>query len=303
MSVHPSALFSNQDILAWLQYYGEAAALDLEKVKILDITKKNRNLIPTVESNRTVLVLTDAGHPDIFYTMWDAGLGDCEIWYNEGSQPQGQIKHDKLADMINRGINASAGMVICNPKPSGGYKIGMDNGNFSAGSIRYVGSEIRAVIMNKLHVGSQDTLCIVSGESIAVESAMLAVEGDVIAVEYNRDDRTAMEENVQKFGLNNVHVVDNMEPGTLMELPAPNRAFLVASSKLEMELASLLERSPKLDIVIYTLELNVLSRIPAIFEKYGIRDMEVTQVAVSKLSSKNVFVTQPSPWIISGRTE
>lgn len=303
MSSNSSALFSNSTILAWLEYYAEQADLDLEKVKILDITKKNRNLIPTVEANKTVLVLTDAGHPDIFYTMWDAGLGDCEIWYNEGSEPVGQIKHDRLADMINRGINASAGMVICNPNATGAYKIGMDNTNFSAGSIRYVGSEIRSVIMNKLHVGQQDSLCIISGESIAVEAAMLAAEGDVIAVEYNRDDRMAMEENVRKFGLNNVHIINNMEPGTLMEVPTPTIAFIVATSQLEMEIASLLARNPKIEIVVYTLELNILAQIPGIFAKYGIGDMEVIQVAVSKLNSKNMFVAQPSPWIISGKAK
>ncbi len=303
MSTNNTALFSNGVILSWLEYYAERAGLDLEKVKILDITKKNRNLIPTVEANRTVLVLTDAGHPDIFYTMWDAGLGDCEIWYNEGSEPTGEIKHDRLADMINRGINASAGMVICNPNASGAYKVGMDNINFSAGSIRYVGSEIRSVIMNKLHIGQQDSLCVISGESIAVEAAMLAGEGDVIAVEYDRDDRAAMEANVQKFGLNNVHIIDNMEPGTLMGVPVPTIAFLVATSHLEMEIAGLLARNPKIELVIYTLELNILSQIPALFAKYGIGDMEVIQVAVSKLNSKNVFVAQPSPWIISGKAE
>ena len=49
-------LFTNTHILEWLQYYAENTHVDLEKVKILDITRKNKNLIPTVESNDTVLV-------------------------------------------------------------------------------------------------------------------------------------------------------------------------------------------------------------------------------------------------------
>ena len=84
-------LFSNSHILAWLQYFSEHTPVDLEKVKILDITRKNKNLIPTVESHTAVLVFTEAGHPDIFYKMWDAGLGECEVWYNEGSDPSGPI--------------------------------------------------------------------------------------------------------------------------------------------------------------------------------------------------------------------
>ena len=62
-------MFNNAQILAWLQYYAENTDIDLQKIKILDITGKNKNLIPTVESNEAVLVFTEAGHPDIFYRM------------------------------------------------------------------------------------------------------------------------------------------------------------------------------------------------------------------------------------------
>lgn len=63
-------LFTNAHILAWLQYFSDHSEVDLERVKILDITRKNKNLIPTVESHRSVLVFTEAGHPDIFYRMY-----------------------------------------------------------------------------------------------------------------------------------------------------------------------------------------------------------------------------------------
>lgn len=51
-------LFTNAHILAWLQYFSDQANVDLERVKILDITRKNKNLIPTVESHRSTLVFT-----------------------------------------------------------------------------------------------------------------------------------------------------------------------------------------------------------------------------------------------------
>ena len=39
-------MFGNSQILAWLQYYSDNTQIDLEKVKILDITRKNKNLGP-----------------------------------------------------------------------------------------------------------------------------------------------------------------------------------------------------------------------------------------------------------------
>lgn len=294
-------LFSNSHILAWLQYFAENTKVDLEKVKILDITRKNKNLIPTVESHSSVLVFTEAGHHDIFYRMWDAGLGECEVWYNEGSDPSGPILNSKIKDMINRGINASAGMLIFNPNARSTYKIGMRNSSFSRGTIRYVGNEIRAVILNKMHLDENDTVCIISGESIAVESAMIANEGTVIAVEYNKNDRKTLEENIEQFGLNNISIIDHVDDESLSGLPVPSLAFLVASASMEQEIAALLRVNPQMEFVIYTLDFRCAASLPAIFEHYGIGEIETIQITVSKLNSKNNFETEPAPWIISGK--
>lgn len=82
------SIFNNESILAWLKYFSDHSEIDLSTVRILDITGENRNLLPTVQANRSVLVFTDGNHPEIFYSMWDEGMGDCEIWYNEGSEPR-----------------------------------------------------------------------------------------------------------------------------------------------------------------------------------------------------------------------
>ena len=176
-------VFTNEIILSWLQYYAGNTTIDLEHVKIIDITRKNKNVIPTVESHKTTLIFTNAGINDIFYRLWNAGLGECDVWYNKGSEPSGQIYNKKVKDMIDRGINASAGMLIVNPNARNTAKIGMGNDMFRKGPIHYVGSEIRAVILNKMMVDTQDDVCVIGGESIAIETALIAAEGTVVAVE------------------------------------------------------------------------------------------------------------------------
>ena len=293
-------LFGNTHILTWLQYYADNTQVDLEKVKILDITRRNKNLIPTVESNDAVLVFTEAGHPDIFYRMWDVGLGECDVWYNVGSEPEGPICHNKVKEMIDRGINASAAMLILNPNARSTYKIGMRNSSFSKGSIHYVGSEIRSVILNKMHVSYGDNVCIISGESIAVEAAILASEGNIIAVEYNQNDRRTMEENIHQFGLNNIMIIDHVTDETVKDLPVPTLTFLVASASMEQEIRCMLRLNPHMEFVVYTLDFRCAASLPALFEQYGIGETEVIQVSVSKLTSRNTFQTEPAPWIVSG---
>lgn len=296
-------IFTNEVILSWLQYYAKNTTMDLEHVKIIDITKKNKNVIPTVESHKTTMVFTNAGIDDIFYRLWNAGLGECQVWYNEGSEPEGQIFNSQVKDMINRGINASAGMLIINPKARNTAKIGIGNDLFKKGSIQYVGSEIRAVILNKMMVDTQDDICVIGGESIAIEAALLAPEGTVIAVEYNSTDRDTMEENVEHFGLQNVMIVDHVDSESMKDCPVPSTVFMVASASMDQELAYLTKINPQIQVVIYTLDFQVAAGAAGMMESMGIKDVETIQIAVSRLSSNNSFKQQPAPWIITGRGE
>ena len=155
--------------------------------------------------------------------------------------------------MINRGINESAGMLIINPNARNTAKIGLNNDNFFKGNVHYVGSEIRAIILNKMMVAPQDNVCVIGGESIAVEAALTAVEGSVIAVEYNRADRMTMEENVDHFGLQNITIIDHVDEDTMKDLPVPNLVFMVASASMDKELSLLTRLNPNVNVVIYSL--------------------------------------------------
>jgi len=292
-------MFTNEIILSWLQYFSQNVDINLSKLKMLDITGKNKNLIPTIMSNRAVLVFTDAGHPDIFYSMWDAELGDCEVWYNEGSDPSGEIKHDKILSMINRGINASAAMLILNPNAATNYQIGIENNRFSYGSVHYVCREVRTIIMNRLNLEDQDNICIISGESIAVEAAMFITEGSVIAVEYDSRDKNTMEENIAKFGLNNVIVVESLDDGIMDKLPVPDKAFIVATPRIGSEIKSLLVMNPAMEFVIYTLDFEILSSLSALFHENGLERTDAIHAVVSRVNSKNMIEPFPDPWLIS----
>lgn len=294
-------LFTNKSIISWLQYFSDNTEIDLEHVKLLDITRKNKNIIPTVEAHRCVLVFTEAGHPDIFYRMYNAGLGDCKVIYNEGSEPSGDIKESLVSHMIDRGINASAGMLILNPNARTTVKFGMDNSVFAPGSVKYVGSEIRAILLSKMQIEEGKNICVISGESIVIESAILDGEGTIIAVEYSNKDREALEENIEQFGLHNVHIVDHVGEDTMKGLPVPDVTMLVASASMEQEMKYMLSINPNMEFVIYTLDFVTAGSIPKMFSEMGLADPEVIQITVSKLTGKHTYDTQPAPWIITSR--
>ena len=299
MNTNP-AVYTNEQMLGWVSYMSTNVSFNVEKVKLMNICQRRKNVIPSVESNKRVLIFADESHTNLCYDMWKAGLGDCEVWYETGLEPSGNLKNCKVKDMIGNGIMEPTVLLVVNENAKESYRIGIKNENFAHGPIRYVGSEIRAVIMSMLHLDSQDTVCIVSGESIAIEAAIIASEGTVIAVENNPGSMASMEENADKFGVHNIEIIPRLSAGTLTNLPVPRIAFIVASKTLESDIEALLAINPELQIVIYTLELNILASIKDIFAKYNIQNMEVIQIALSKLNSKSEFVTQPVPWLISG---
>ena len=292
--------FTNDQILAWFDYYSKKSGIDIEKIKLIDISKKKKNLIPTIETHKRVLVFIDDGHPGFFFDLWESGLGDCEVWFNTGTDPNGDSTICHLSDMIDREISEPSVMLIINPNARSSYRLGIQNTNFSQGSVRYVASEIRAIIIQKLHLDDQDNICIISGESIAVESAMIANDGHIIAVEYNKHDRYSMEDNITKFGLQNVSIVDDTSRESMKDLPVPSLSFIVATRRFEEEVQNLLKLNPDMKFVVYTLELDILSDIISIFDKYKINRTEVVQISMSKLNNKGVFEAKPAPWILSG---
>ena len=149
-------------------------------------------------------------------------------------------------------------------------------------------------------VDTQDDICVISGESIAIEAALIAAEGTVVAVEYNGADRDTMEDNVEHFGLQNVIIVDHVDEDSMKECPVPSLVFMVASASMEKELAYLTKINPQIRVVIYTLDFKVAATAAEILDKYGVTDVDTIQISVSRLGSNNAFKQQPSPWIITG---
>ena len=292
--------YSAEQMLQWMGYFSKEMEVSPEKIKLLDICGKMKNVIPFIEPHKRVIVFADETHEDIFYDFWEAGFGEYDMWYGVGIEEEGQVKHVKIKEVINRKLTGPTVIFILNENTRESYRIGMRNEMFSKGPIKYVGKEIRAVIMSLLGVDSQDTICLVDAESIAIEAAFVAGDGTIICVENDNGAKETMEDNVKQFGVHNVIIIPDLEPESMDSIPVPRLSFIVANKHLEEDIVRLIKKNPKMQFVIYTLELDILSSIKPLFEKYNIGNMEVMQITVSKTDKNSIFVNQPSPWLITG---
>ena len=204
--------------------------------------------------------------------------------------------------MIDRGINSSAGMLLVNPNAVSTNKSGLGDVTQRVSS-RTVGSEIRNIILSKMRIDVEDTICVVGGEVIAIDAAFRASEGTVIAVEYNGKQRDALEDNVEYYDLRNVKILDRVDDDSMKGLPSPAIAFLVASASLNQEIDCLMKLNPHVILVVYTLDFAEAGKLRDLFESKGIKDAEVIRIGIDRLGPNNTFVREPAPWIVSGRIE
>lgn len=297
------SVYTNKDMLAWLEKFSDKMDVSPEKIKILNICTKKKNVLPTIETHKRVMIFANETYQDILFEFWEAGFGEYDIWLGEGECGDADVTHTKVKDVLNRKIKCPTVIFIVNENTRESYRVGIKNEFFSAGTVRYVGNEIRAVIMSMLATDVQDTICIVSGESIVVETAIAASEGTVIAVEKDKGSMRTMRDNVGQFGVHNVEIIPDLSSENLAKLPAPRLAFIVATSELEDDIKNLLSRNPKMQFLIYTLEFDILTDIKNIFEKYHITKTGAVQISISKTDKNSVLVTEPSPWIVSGEVE
>lgn len=292
--------YGNSEMLAWVGSFSDRMGVSPEKIKILNICGKKKNVLPTIETHKRVMIFADESQPDLFYELWEGGYGDYDMWIGRGICSNGEVETCKVKEFMDKKITEPLVIFIINENTREASRYGIKNEFFSKGSVNYVGHEIRAVIMNMLSCDVGDTVCIINGESIAIEAAIEASEGTIIAVEPDVRDMRSLQDNVSKFGVHNIEIISNVTEENMDKVPAPRLAFIVASERLEEEIRIFLKVNPKMQFIIYTLELDMVVSVKNIFAKYNIENTEVLQIAVSKSDKRSVMVAQPSPWMISG---
>ena len=293
-------VYNNLEMLKWVGNFSDRMGVSPEKIKMLNICSKNKNVIPTIETHKRVMIFADESQPDLFYELWEAGYGDYDMWIGRGSSGNDEVETCKVKEFMDQKIAEPVVIFIINENTREASRFGIRNEYFSKGSVSYVGHEIRAVIMNMLSCDVGDSICIVSGESIAIEAAIQASEGTIIAVEPDERDMRSLQDNVSRFGVHNIEIIPKLTEENLEKVPVPRLAFIVASERLEEEIRVLLLKNPKMQFIIYTLELDMVVRIKNIFAKYNIENTEALQIAISKSDKRSIMVAQPSPWMISG---
>jgi len=150
--------------------------------------------------------------------------------------------------------------------------------------------EVRVLVLSQLRLGEDHCLWDIGAGTgtIAIEAAILCPKAQVIAIERDAEVVSLIESNCEKFGLNNVQVIQGTAPDCLHQLsPPPDRICIEGGHPLrEILETSWNHLKPNGRIVATTNSLEGLYGLSAGLAAVRAHHVEVIQSAVNRLEHR-----------------
>ena len=273
-------------------YFMSKIGLSWDDAKIVSAHGRNCNLISLIRHNPKVFSIlgTEDGVAVLASRLVYYGMGDVTLYVGENlSYENEKIFHDKAANLTEYRGDALSVVTACNEKATPMSAVhGISDGEFLRGKAPMTKEEVRTVSLSKLRL-SEDSVCYDVGAgtgSVSVEMALRAWMGQVYAIEKKEDALALLKENKKKFAVDNLAIIPGVAPEAMTELPAPTHAFIGGSSGNMQDIINLLlEKNPKVRIVINCISLETVTVAMNAIRDFGLEDVDIVQLAAARSKS------------------
>lgn len=273
-------------------YFMSKIGLSWDDAKIVSAHGRNCNLISLIRHNPKVFSIlgTEDGVAVLASRLVYYGMGDVTLYVGENlSYENEKIFHDKAANLTEYRGDALSVVTACNEKATPMSAVhGISDGEFLRGKAPMTKEEVRTVSLSKLRL-SEDSVCYDVGAgtgSVSVEMALRAWMGQVYAIEKKEDALALLKENKKKFAVDNLAIIPGVAPEAMTELPAPTHAFIGGSSGNMQDIINLLlEKNPKVRIVINCITLETVTEAMNAIRDFGLEDVDIVQLATARSKS------------------
>lgn len=273
-------------------YFMSKIGLSWDDAKIVSAHGRNCNLISLIRHNPKVFSIlgTEDGVAVLASRLVYYGMGDVTLYVGENlSYENEKIFHDKAANLTEYRGDALSVVTACNEKATPMSAVhGISDGEFLRGKAPMTKEEVRTVSLSKLRL-SEDSVCYDVGAgtgSVSVEMALRAWMGQVYAIEKKEDALALLKENKKKFAVDNLAIIPGVAPEAMTELPSPTHAFIGGSSGNMQDIINLLlEKNPKVRIVINCITLETVTEAMNAIRDFGLEDVDIVQLAAARSKS------------------
>lgn len=284
-----------------------------EDVKMVSVHGRNQNLTGAIASNPKVFAIVGKGGVTDCARELDAfGMGSVKLYVGENLS----YKEEKITVGTAKELSAVefAGLsVLLAVNPDYDTKVG--SGIRDEAFLRTMGEgkktvpmtkeEIRSISLSRMDL-TRDAIVYDVGAgtgSVSVEAALLAKDGQVFAIEKNPAALDLLKQNRIRFHVPNMTVVEGLAPEALKELPAPTHVFIGGSSgNMKEILRLLLDKNPKVRIVINAIALETLAETLTCLKELPVSDVLYSCVSAARsrtLGRYTMMMGQNPVYIIS----
>ena len=289
-----------------VSYFFAKCSLPWKDANLISCHGLDTNIVSSVRRNRYTFAFTGKNIPELQKELVKYGFGDLKVWIGEnlGSDEE-SIQESKISDLEGMEFSSLTVLIIENPDFDSRIRTGIPDEEFIRGKVPMTKSEVRAVCLSKLSLSPTDIAYDIGcgTGSVTIEMAFSAYDGKVYAFDKNEEAIALLEQNCQKFHLDNVEAICGLAPECLKDLPVPDVAFIGGSSGNMDEIVSYLygiNNKMRFVITAVTLE-NAMAGLDSL-KNVGISG-DIVQVAVSKgrqIGDLHMLMAQNPIFIISG---
>ena len=279
--------------LSSLSYLCARLKTSYEDVRTVSLHGRQHNIVPEVRANDRLFTLVggERGMNDLCRALTEGGLGDvCVSVGQRLGYPEERVIRGTAAELAEGVFDPLCAALIENPHPDAVVTPGLPDEVFlrsGEGSpvVPMTKSEVRAVCLSKLRL-TERSVCWDIGAgtgSVSVEMALQAKKGRVCAVERREDAAALLEQNREKFALENLHVVRGSAPDACGDLPAPTHVFIGGSAGNMREILSLLlAKNPGVRIVATAVSLESAAELTECLTAFPFAETEVVSLQTAR---------------------
>lgn len=295
-----------------LQYFCSKIQIPWEDAKAVSLHGREADFLCQIKEHKTVFLLTDKKHTPgyICKSLTEAGMGEITVYVGERlSYPEETITCGSACQLAGQDFDFLSVVMTVNPQTERKLPVthGLPDEFFIRGNVPMTKEEIRSVTLSKLRIRSGDILYDVGAGtgSVSIEMALQADRGRVYAIETSREAVTLIEQNKEKAGTENLHVIHGMAPEVMKQLPPPDKAFIGGSKgNLAEIIHMLLLKNPLVRISVNAITLETLAEAVQAFKKEAFEDVDIVQISAARakeLGNYHLMMGQNPVFILTGQ--
>ena len=256
-------------------------------------------------SRRTFALLTGSTGARALCQELNEYLPDVTVTIGQNlGYPDEKIVTGSPKELLDVEFGELCAAVVENPSPDTACPVWIPDEDFTRGDAPMTKSDVRSLSVAKLRL-SPDSVAYDVGAgtgSVSIAMALCCPEGKVYAIEKEDVAADLIEVNKRKLCTPNVEVIRGLAPEAMRDLPAPTHAFIGGSSGNLKEIVDcLIEKNPRVRIVINSVTIETLSETMEVIRGAGLVEEETVCVNVSKArrAGRYHLMTAQNPVYIS----